>query len=150
MTATLSRILVALASGMIFGFGLSLSGMVDPARVIGFLDIGSGNWDPSLAFVLGGALAVALAGMAIVRRMSMPILDDSFHLPAPGRIDRRLLLGSALFGTGWGMAGFCPGPAIASLSMGLGPTVLFVAAMLLGMAMHDRFVAKATAQSCPT
>ena len=111
---------------MIFGFGLSLSGMVDPARVIGFLDIASGNWDPSLAFVLGGALAVALAGMAMVRRMAAPVLDDRFHLPATGRVDRRLLLGSALFGTGWGMAGFCPGPAIASLSMGLGPTVLFV------------------------
>jgi uncharacterized protein len=141
MKAKRSRILVALACGMIFGFGLSLSGMVDPARVIAFLDIASGNWDPSLAFVLGGALAVALAGMAVVRRMAAPVFDDHFHLPPKGGVDRRLLLGSALFGTGWGMAGFCPGPAIASLSMGIGPTVLFVASMLVGMAMHDRFVA---------
>lgn len=147
MTHSLSRLLVALVAGALFGFGLALSGMLDPARVIGFVDIGSGHWDPSLAFVLGGALAVALGAMALVRRMKQPVLDDHFHIPPPGPIDRRLILGSGLFGLGWGMAGFCPGPAIAALSMGIPPVVLFVAAMLAGMTIHDRFVAVGTARS---
>lgn len=111
------RLLVALTAGVLFGFGLSLSGMVDPARVIGFLDVASGHWDPSLAFVLGGALLVALPGVAIQRRLARPALDDRFHLPANAVIDRPLVLGSAIFGAGWGLAGFCPGPAVASLSV---------------------------------
>jgi len=89
---------------------------------------------------------VALAGMAVVRRMKAPLLDASFHLPPQGRIDRRLVVGSTLFGICWGMAGFCPGPAVASLSMGLGQTVLFVAFMLVGMVLHDRFFADAVAR----
>ncbi len=136
------RALVALVAGSIFGFGLSLSGMVDPARVIGFLDIASGHWDPSLMFVLGGAVAVTMPGVLLQRRFSRPLLDRTFHVPAADRIDGRLLAGSAIFGVGWGLAGFCPGPAVAALSMGLAPVVLFVAAMVAGMMLHDRLIAR--------
>ncbi|MBL8578234.1 MAG: YeeE/YedE family protein [Mesorhizobium sp.] len=136
------RALVALVAGAIFGFGLCLSGMVDPARVIGFLDIASGHWDPSLMFVLGGAVAVTMPGMLLQRRLSQPLLDRTFHVPATDRIEARLLAGSAIFGAGWGLAGFCPGPAVSSLSMGLGPVFLFVAAMAAGMMLHDRLIAR--------
>jgi uncharacterized membrane protein YedE/YeeE len=141
----LLRIVVALFAGALFGFGLSLSGMLDPARVLGFLDLASGHWDPSLAFVLGGALLVAVPGVMLQRRLRRPWLYDSFHLPGKTEIDGRLVAGSALFGAGWGLAGFCPGPAIAALSMGLAPVVLFVAAMAAGMVLHDR----ATARTLP-
>ena len=132
-----AQVITALAAGTVFGLGLAMSGMLDPARVRGFLDI-FGAWDPSLAFVLGGAVTVALAGMAVLRRLRRPAFDEGFHLPATSPIDRRLVLGSAIFGIGWGMAGFCPGPALASLSLGLAPVVLFVVAMLAGMTLHDR------------
>ncbi|MET2828535.1 YeeE/YedE family protein [Mesorhizobium shangrilense] len=134
----------ALAAGMLFGFGLALSGMLDPVRVQGFLDV-FGVWDPSLAFVLGGAVAVAMGGMACIRRMSRPLLADRFHLPMNSRIDAPLVIGSAIFGLGWGLGGFCPGPAIASLSLGLAPTLTFVAFMLAGIIAHDRvFVGRAS------
>jgi uncharacterized membrane protein YedE/YeeE len=132
------RILIALAAGSVFGLGLTISGMIDPARVRNFLDVAGGHWDPSLMFVLGGAFAVALAGVAIMRRLAHPLLAEHFHLPAKKRIDTPLLLGSALFGAGWGMAGFCPGPAVASLSLGIPSTLIFVAAMVAGMQVHDR------------
>lgn len=132
-----AQIITALAAGAVFGLGLAMSGMLDPARVRGFLDI-FGAWDPSLAFVLGGAVAVALAGMALLKRLRRPAFDEAFHLPTTSPVDRRLVLGSAIFGIGWGMAGFCPGPALASLSLGLVPIVLFVIAMLAGMSLHDR------------
>lgn len=135
------RLLVALAAGALFGFGLSLSGMVDPARVIGFLDVASGHWDPSLAFVLGGALLVALPGMALQRKLTRPALDDRFHLSTSCVIDRPLVLGAAIFGAGWGLAGFCPGPAVASLSVGLVPSFIFAAAMVAGMMLHDHLLA---------
>lgn len=135
------QILTALACGAIFGLGLSLSGMLDPARVRGFLDVG-GAWDPSLAFVLGGAVMVAFVGMAVRRRLRQPAFNDSFHLPVTTPIDTRLILGSAIFGIGWGIAGLCPGPALASLSLGLAPVVLFVGTMLAGMIIHDRLVPK--------
>jgi uncharacterized membrane protein YedE/YeeE len=138
----LSRLAVALVAGLLFGFGLSLSGMLDPARVLGFLNVASGQWDPSLMFVLGGAVAVAFPGMWLQRRLRRPMLDRSFHLPRTSGVDWRLILGSAIFGVGWGLAGFCPGPAVASLSLGLAPTLLFVAAMVGGMLLHDRFVAR--------
>lgn len=131
------RVAAALVSGVIFGLGLSISGMLNPARVRGFLDI-TRDWDPTLAFVLAGAVIVSAAGLALVRRMPRPLLDDRFHLPETRVIDRRLVVGSAIFGVGWGMVGLCPGPALASLSLGLPATVLFVAAMLAGMAAHDR------------
>lgn len=135
------RLIIALAAGALFGFGLSMSGMVDPARVIGFLDVASGHWDPSLAFVLGGALLVALPGVAIQRRMTRPALDDHFYLPTSCAIDRPLVLGAAIFGAGWGLAGFCPGPAVASLSVGLVPSFIFAAAMVAGMMLHDHLLA---------
>ena len=127
----------ALASGIVFGFGLSLSGMLNPARVQGFLDI-FGAWDPSLAFVLGGAVIVAFVGVQVMKRLRRPAFDDSFHVPMNRRIDAPLIIGSALFGLGWGIGGFCPGPAVASLSIGIPQTVLFVIAMLAGMTEHDR------------
>nr|WP_210341647.1 DUF6691 family protein [Rhizobium setariae] len=133
--------LAALASGIVFGFGLALSGMLNPARVQGFLDV-TGAWDPTLAFVLGGAVVVSMAGMWLVKRMRQPVLGDTFHLPPTRGIDRRLIVGSAIFGFGWGLGGFCPGPAVASLSLGLGQTMLFVVFMVAGMVVHDRFVAR--------
>lgn len=139
-TATL-RIVMALAAGALFGFGLSLSGMVDPARVQGFLDVASGHWDPSLMFVLGGAVIVAVPGVMLQRRLTRPVLDDRFHLPTKTRIDRPLVVGSAIFGAGWGLAGFCPGPAVSAVSMGIAPVFLFVAAMIVGIIVHDRLVA---------
>jgi uncharacterized membrane protein YedE/YeeE len=143
MTASAyARIAVALLAGAMFGFGLSLSEMVDPTRVIGFLDLASGHWDPTLAFVLGGAVLVATLGVLFLqRRMAKPVLDAQFHLPERTDIDTRLVAGSAIFGVGWGLAGFCPGPAIAALSMGLPPVFLFIAAMAAGMVLHDRFLA---------
>ncbi|WP_312362243.1 YeeE/YedE family protein [Ensifer sp.] len=131
------RLVATLASGILFGVGLSLSGMLDPAPVRGFLDI-AGDWNPSLAFVLGGAVAVSALGALTVRRMRRPLFDDSFHLPENRVIDGRLVIGSATFGVGWGLVGLCPGPALASLSLGLPATALFVVAMLAGMVLHDR------------
>ncbi|WP_313618415.1 YeeE/YedE family protein [Agrobacterium sp.] len=141
MSRNLFQILSALAAGITFGFGLSLSGMLNPARVQGFLDV-FGAWDPSLAFVLGGAVLVAFIGVQVMKRLRHPAFDDSFHLPANQRIDAPLLIGSALFGLGWGIGGFCPGPAVASLSVGIPQTVLFVITMLAGMALHDRLWSK--------
>lgn len=138
---SVAQVLVALLAGAIFGLGLSRSGMLDPARVRGFLDV-AGDWDPSLAFVLGGAVAVAFAAMALRRNLRRPAFDSAFHLPATTPIDQRLILGSAIFGVGWGMAGLCPGPALAALSLGLAPVVLFVAAMLAGMMLHDRLIGR--------
>ena len=134
------RLVVALLAGAVFGFGLSLSGMINPARIIGFLDIASGKWDPSLMFVLCGAIIVAAPGVMLQRRMAKPILDARFHLPEKTEIDARLLGGSAIFGIGWGLAGFCPGPAISALSTGLTAVALFVCAMAAGMILHDRIL----------
>lgn len=134
-----AQLLTALASGAIFGIGLSLSGMLGPVRVRGFLDV-TGDWDPRLAFVLGGAVAVAMAGMFVRRRLRNPAFGEAFHLPATMPIDTRLILGSAIFGIGWGLAGLCPSPALAALSLGLAPVALFVVAMLVGMTIHDRLI----------
>ncbi len=135
----LARNLVSLASGVIFGFGLALSGMLDPARVRGFLDI-FGAWDPSLAFVLGGAVAVSSIGYIISRTMTAPALDVAFHLPTTTSIDSPLLIGAGLFGIGWGISGLCPGPAIASLSLGIPATIVFTIAMIAGVAAHDHLL----------
>ncbi len=137
-----ARVALALAAGALFGFGLSLSGMVDPARVSGFLDVASGHWDPSLMFVLGGAVMVAVPGVLLSRRLAKPVLAEDFSLPVKTRIDRPLITGSAIFGVGWGLAGFCPGPALSALALGLMPVVLFVGAMIAGMLVHDRLYAK--------
>ena len=126
------RAILALVSGAIFGAGLALSGMMNPARVRGFLDL-FGDWDPTLAFVMGGAVIVMAIAWAIQRRITSPATDAKFHLPGTRDLDPRLIGGSALFGIGWGLAGLCPGPAIASLATSLVPAAIFVAAMLAGM-----------------
>lgn len=138
MIHVVARLIAALASGIIFGFGLSLSGMLDPARVRGFLDI-AGHFDPSLAFVLAGALAVSATGYLISRRLRRPLLDSTFHLPVTQIIDPQLVAGAAIFGIGWGMSGLCPGPAITSLVLGLIPSYVFAASMLAGILIHDNW-----------
>jgi uncharacterized membrane protein YedE/YeeE len=139
MTRNGLQLLVSLLAGTIFGFGLSLSGMINPARVLGFLDLASGQWDPTLMFVLGGALLVAFPGVMLQRRLARPLLDQRFHLPTKTAIDGRLLLGAAVFGAGWGLAGFCPGPALVALGMGEGKALIFVVAMLAGMGLFEVF-----------
>lgn len=118
-------------AGVLFGFGLSLGRMTDPARVIGFLDI-AGQWDATLLFVMGGALAVTVPLFPWVLRFEQPILEARFFLPVNTRIDWRLIAGAIVFGIGWGIAGFCPGPALASLSAGTSGPILFVVTMLVG------------------
>jgi uncharacterized membrane protein YedE/YeeE len=131
------RLGISFCSGVLFGAGLTISQMVNPRKVTDFLDF-FGHWDPSLAFVMGGALAVAALGFRVILRQPHPLLANEFHLPSGERIDARLLGGSALFGVGWGLAGFCPGPAVASLAYGLWQSVVFVAAMVIGMLLWDR------------
>lgn len=126
--------LVALASGVLFGAGLAISGMIDPARVRAFLDVG-GAWDPTLAFVMGGALLPMAVAWAIVRRRSRPFVADAFHLPSTTPIDARLIGGAALFGIGWGVAGLCPGPAIAALAVAPVPALVFCIGMAAGFAL---------------
>ena len=131
--------LVALLAGTVFGFGLSLSGMTDPGKVLGFLDL-AGAWQPTLAFVMGGGLLITLPAFALIRRYrGRPVFDTKFHLPTRQDLDARLLIGAAFFGIGWGIAGFCPGPAIASLASGSPILVAFCIAMALGMFAADRF-----------
>jgi len=127
-------VLVALFSGLIFGVGLFVSGMTNPAKVLGFLDF-AGTWDPSLAFVMGGALAVNAVAFALTRRRARPLFAEQFALPTRRDIDGELVAGSLLFGVGWGLVGFCPGPALASLLRGELPVYGFVLAMALGMAL---------------
>jgi uncharacterized protein len=130
------RISAALVCGSIFGLGLAISGMMNPARVIGFLDV-AGSWDPTLAFVMGGALLVAVPAYRLILGRGHPALADGFSLPANTRLDTSLILGSALFGVGWGLVGFCPGPAVAAVVTGLPAVLGFLAAMLAGMALHS-------------
>ncbi len=136
-----ARTLSAAFSGVLFGFGLALSGMLDPSRVLGFLDV-FGAWDPSLAFVLAGAVAVAAVAAALARTLPRPAFDAQFHLPDNRRIDAKLLAGAAIFGVGWGVAGLCPGPAVASAAIGVAPTLVFLFAMLAGMAFHDAVLSR--------
>ncbi|MFY8087277.1 MAG: DUF6691 family protein [Rubrivivax sp.] len=132
--------IVALLGGLVFGLGLLLSGMTDPGKVQGFLDITT-RWDPSLALVMGGAVLVASLAFAWARRSPQSWLGAQRMWPSAGAIDTRLLAGGALFGLGWGLAGFCPGPALVALSAGMADAWIFVPAMLAGMALHDRFLA---------
>jgi uncharacterized protein len=129
------RMLINLFAGALFGLGLAVSGMVSPAKVIGFLDI-AGDWDPTLAFVMGGALLVVIPAFRLILRRPHPVLADDFELPTKKEVDGRLLAGAALFGVGWGLGGFCPGPAVAALASGLAPVFAFVAAMVAGMAVY--------------
>jgi uncharacterized membrane protein YedE/YeeE len=124
--------LVALLSGILFGTGLAISGMVNPAKVLNFFDV-FGTWDPSLVFVMAGALAVTITGYRLVLQRSAQAFATRFHLPSAQQIDARLIAGSAFFGLGWGLSGFCPGPAIASLTTLSIEPVTFIIAMLVGM-----------------
>lgn len=128
----MKRLFGGLAAGLLFGTGLSISGMINPAKVIGFLDV-AGAWDPSLAFVMLGAVAVTAIGYRTVLRRGQPMFEPRFSLPTRRDIDPSLLLGAGLFGIGWGLGGYCPGPALAGLGFGGLETYGFVAAMLAGM-----------------
>jgi uncharacterized protein len=127
--------LTSLATGTIFGAGLALSDMINPARVLAFLDL-AGDWDPALAFVMGGAIIPMVIAYAFSKRMRTPLFDKSFLIPENRVLDSRLIIGAALFGVGWGLVGFCPGPAIAGLVFGAWQPWLFVMAMLAGMWVH--------------
>ena len=129
------RTLYPILSGLLFGAGLAISGMLDPARVRAFLDV-FGNWDPTLAFVMGGALVVMAVAWTVQRRMRTSLAGADFDLPDTSTIDKRLVGGAALFGVGWGIAGLCPGPAVASLGTAIGPAAIFVVAMALGVALQ--------------
>ena len=130
----------ALLSGLIFGLGLIASGMTSPAKVKGFLDL-FGAWDPSLALVMGGAIAVGVVAFSIARRRTMSWTGAHMEIPSSTVIDRRLILGGVLFGAGWGIAGLCPGPALVTAGAGSLASLGFVAAMLVGMTAHDRWLA---------
>lgn len=134
--------LIALVSGTLFGLGMMISGMVDPNRVLGFLDI-TGAWDPSLMFVMGGALAVFMPiYLLVIKKRTAPVCSERFRLSNNHMIDKKLVGGAVLFGLGWGIAGICPGPAVTSIS-GLNPSMLvFIAAMLLGMVIANLAVNK--------
>ena len=127
-----TTVLVAFVAGALFGIGFIVSGMINPAKVQAFLDV-AGDWDPSLAFVMLGAVAVTTLGYRLAFQRERPLAADRFSLPARSSIDARLLGGAALFGAGWGLAGFCPGPALSGLAFGATPTIVFVIAMAAGM-----------------
>lgn len=126
----------SLMAGALFGVGLIVSGMADPAKVLGFMDL-AGPWDPSLAFVMAGAIAVGLVGFAVARRRTVSLLGLQMKLPTARQLDRRLVVGSVLFGAGWGIAGLCPGPALVALGMQEPKGVVFVIAMLGGMVLFE-------------
>ncbi len=128
------RTIVALVSGTVFGAGLTIGGMTDPARVRGFLDL-FGDWDPTLGFVMGVALVVMAIAWRFVPRLAQPMCEDGFYLPSRSDLDARLLGGAALFGIGWGVAGLCPGPGFAALAIAPQDAAIFVIAMLAGMAL---------------
>jgi len=137
----MNRELSALLAGLLFGAGLTLSELTDRHRVLGFLDV-TGNWDPTLLFVMGGAVLVTLVTFRFVLRRSRPVLEQQFHLPSKKDVDAPLIIGAVLFGMGWGMAGYCPGPALASLTaLTLNPFV-FCVAMIAGSVLAKRVQAK--------
>ena len=131
----------ALLSGLVFGLGLLASGMTEPLKVKGFLDL-FGAWDPSLALVMGGAIGVGVLAFASARGRELSWTGSHMEIPRNTTIDARLLLGGALFGAGWGLAGYCPGPALVAAGSGSAVAVAFVAAMLVGMMLHDRLLVK--------
>ena len=124
------------AVGLLFGWGLMIAGMTDPGKVIGFLDL-AGAWDPSLAFVMGGAIAVGFFAFGMAKKRTTNFFGGALHLPTSKDIDKRLVIGSLLFGAGWGLAGFCPGPGIVSMATGEFKGLVFVAAMVAGMAVFE-------------
>ena len=129
-------LVAALVAGLVFGIGLIVSGMTDPSKVIGFLDL-AGSWDPSLGFVMGGAILVGLIAFRFAARRDRLLLGDEMRLPTATHIDRRLVLGGLAFGAGWGLAGYCPGPALASLASGGSKPLIFAAAMVAGMVIFE-------------
>lgn len=139
-------LIAALLIGAIFGSGIAVAGMINPAKVMNFFDI-IGAWDPSLGFVMGGALAVTLIGYRLVLRRPAPFWGGQFHLPEPQGIDRSLVLGSALFGMGWGIAGFCPGGALPALGLFRPEALVFVLTMLAGIVMARIWRGRITARS---
>lgn len=130
----MARLVAALGAGTLFGLGLAVSQMVNPAKILSFLDV-AGDWDPSLALVFAAALAVALVAFRFVLRSKRPVLARSFPAPPRGAVDGRLIGGAVLFGIGWGLIGLCPGPAVASLAYGMGESVYFVVAMFVGLGL---------------
>jgi uncharacterized protein len=129
-------VFTSLLAGLVFGLGLIVSGMANPAKIQGFLDL-AGRWDPSLAFVMAGAIAVGVIAFAMANKRTVSFIGAEMKLPAARHIDRRLVVGSVLFGIGWGLVGFCPGPGLVALGMGEPKAVVFVAAMLVGMAVFE-------------
>lgn len=132
------RAVVSLGCGVLFGLGLVISDMIDPARVLAFLDVASGAWDPTLAFVMAGAMAPMIAAWALTARLKGPVLADAFPARPAATLDRALIGGSALFGAGWGLVGFCPGPALAALALGGWGGLVFVAALMVGLFVGGR------------
>jgi uncharacterized membrane protein YedE/YeeE len=129
-------VFTSLLAGLVFGLGLIVAGMANPAKVLAFLDL-AGAWDPSLAFVMGGAIGVGFVAFLVARQRTVSFLGAEMKLPTASHIDRRLVLGSVAFGIGWGIAGFCPGPGLVALGMGEGKALVFVASMLAGMGIFE-------------
>lgn len=144
----MNKIISAALIGLLFGAGIAVSGMIDPAKVLNFFDF-AGTWDPSLAFVMGGALLVAAIGYRFVFRRAAPLLDRRFHLPGKSRIDPPLLIGAAVFGVGWGMTGFCPGGSIPALGLGQPSAFVFVAALVAGIVAARAAVSWRAAMPAP-
>lgn len=136
MTRSTTHRLIEFIVGLLFGWGLLISGMTDPGKVIGFLDL-TGSWDPSLALVIGGAIAVGFFAFGTAKKRTSNFLGGALHLPTSSDIDKRLILGALLFGAGWGLAGFCPGPGIVSMAAGQPKAAVFVVAMLAGMLVFE-------------
>lgn len=132
----MKSLLTSLLSGLVFGLGLIVSGMANPEKVLGFLDI-AGLWDPSLAFVMGGAVIVGTVAFAVARRRTLSFLGLDFRIPGHSHIDRRLVLGSLVFGIGWGIAGFCPGPGLVAMGAGEPKGIVFAISMVAGMAIYE-------------
>lgn len=141
----MKRVVFGFVAGLVFGCGLVIAGMSDPAKVLNFLDI-AGDWDPSLAFVMAGATATTFLGYRLVWRMASPVANSAFDVPSAAAIDRPLIAGAVLFGLGWGISGFCPGPAWTALPMAATGTLAFIPAMLVGLYLSTRtnFVRKST------
>jgi uncharacterized membrane protein YedE/YeeE len=139
----------AALAGLIFAVGLAISGMTLPEKVLGFLDV-SGDWDPSLAFVMGGAIAVHMTAQRLLAKRGKPLLAEIFHLPTRSDVDAKLLVGSALFGVGWGLGGFCPGPALVSAAAGQRDALLFVVAMTVGMLLQHATTRPAVSSARPS
>ena len=137
------QLLMALLAGLVFALGLIVSGMTDPSKVTGFLDL-AGAWDPSLALVMGGAIGVGLIAFRLARSRSKALLGGPMQLPTARQIDRRLVLGGLTFGVGWGLAGYCPGPVLASLATGGSKPLIFTLAMLVGMGIFEVLERRAT------